>query len=464
MAVFYACNENLVVEQRITEPPVINSFSPRSGHYGDQILISGENLLNVESVWIGGEPATITQLVNSHTIEVKVNVLTKTGVIRVKNSLGEHSTSDIFTVEYLTPTLEKYPAAGKINDVILLEGENMQIVNAVLFNKVAAEIIMQDRYSISVKVPYIESNKTDILLHYPVADGIAQNGTSGQPFTLIQATPNITDCPTSGTSGGVISILGENLDQIDKVLFGETEGIIVTQIANEMSVKVPEEQEEKNVVLKVVYHGVNEIILIPSFRLTVPSMIFRENITLYAQASENANMYGIINNHYYTPCEWADNAANIQLLMTAASEGMQICNPQWSSGYSKFKCDGSALSTAGTHIRFKKLYEDRPVENAYITQVKNRTLTYVSIDELIEQGFNLGSGQLKQVARYKDDANDAYNKGNDEGIYPGGVNMFVIYDSANNPLKVGFIELVSVSRTTAVDTYGSVTLNCYLQK
>jgi hypothetical protein len=463
-ALFYACDENPVIEQKSTEPPVVNDFSPRSGHFGDQITISGENLLNIDSAFIGDEPATITQLVNSRTITVKVNAQSKTGVIRVKNSLGESSTSDIFTVEYLTPTLERYPTSGKINDVILLEGENLQIVSEVLFADAVAEIVLQDRYSISVKIPYFEAEHADILLQYPVEGGTAQSGTSDQPFELLKAAPTVSACPDSGAAGGSISIQGENLDQIDKILFGATEGNILTKTATEITVSIPEETDEGVVVLKVIYQNDNEIILTENFYIMVAGVIFRENITLYAPSNENASMYGIITNRHYTPCEWADNLADIHLLMTGAAGGMQISGPQWSSGYSKFKCDGTALNAPGMHVRFKKLYEDRPVDNEYITKVKNRTLTSISIDELTEQGFSLTTGSMKLVARYKDDTDDDYNKGTDEGIYPGGVNMFVIYDSGSNPVKVGFIELVSVDRTQTVDVSGSVTLNCYLQK
>lgn len=80
---------------------------------------------------------------------------------------------------------------------------------------------------------------------------------------------------------------------------------------------------------------------------------------------------------------------------------------------------------------------------------------------------------LKQVIRHKldvatvsDTDSSLYNETSDEGITIGGINMVMVMDkeSQKKVQQIGFVELVSVTRDSAADSKGSMTVNFYFQK
>lgn len=156
--------------------------------------------------------------------------------------------------------------------------------------------------------------------------------------------------------------------------------------------------------------------------------------------------------------------------IVGGAQGLQIAS-LYANGTLKFKCEGNALAADGLALRFRKLKETVEADKKYIDMIKNGTLENISVAQATADG--LAMTPLKQVIRHKaeDDMNGgtgdlSYNVSSDEGITIGGINMVMVLDKETQKTvqQIGFVELVSVSRSSAADSKGSMTVNFYFQK
>ena len=97
-------------------------------------------------------------------------------------------------------------------------------------------------------------------------------------------------------------------------------------------------------------------------------------------------------------------------------------------------------------------------------------MEYFDAEKAAEAG--LSYSPMKQVIRYKaeDDMSGGtgglpYNESNDEGITIGGINLLMVTDkNYKEVLQIGFVKLISVSRTSAADANGTMTIDFYFEK
>lgn len=267
------CDETLVMEKTVINPPLLHEFTPKQGTAGTEIRLVGENLADVDTVFIGGGLATITQRINSREMVVKVNGASRTGSLTVVSSAGRAETTANFTVDYLVPALEVIPGTAKVKEVILLEGVNMQAVNEVFFGDTKARIAMQDQYFLKVVVPlFSDETPVDIKFTYNDTEGIKAVSTTDKPFQLLIIHPVLDSYPVTALEGEEIELRGANLNVVDSVMFGNSKVNMIEQTAEVIKVRVPfipaEIGDEMRVPLSLAYLEELSLLVVPEFEIT----------------------------------------------------------------------------------------------------------------------------------------------------------------------------------------------------
>lgn len=462
-AICIGCSEDLVEDKENTSSPVITEFYPKSGKVGTEVTIKGENLSKIDTTSIGEGLARIKYLVNSSEMVVVITSDVKTGKVKISGLFGETESSDVFTVTYVTPTINMatFPTTGKANNEILIEGENMDVVTKVYFGTTEAIVISKNEKELIVKVPYFEDNEVDLFLAYNTENGEQRTGTSGKPFSLEKPKPEISNYPSSAETGTTIELTGTNLSLVDKVMFDGYEGQITLKSETSISVVVPTNYTVSSdaVILKLIYYGTKELIVTDTFEAVVPRIHFWENKTIYAQDPANTeNFFDALNGKIYTPCDYATIKDNIYFYITITSNSLAINNPNNGANQIKnFKCEGTALpSEAGSKIvKFRRLDSSNSAENEFITKVKAKTLISISQADITTAGItNAGTSSFRH---YGDPATNMYAEGD--------VILFQQFSSTGDVLKVGFLEIKKITSTNpTTDKTSSITFNCYFEK
>lgn len=464
------CDETLKFNIDDTTPPQIIDFSPKTGEIGSVITITGEYLGSIDTVRIGGGLALLKSKISSKTIRATLLTTSRSGAITLYGPLGESTSSEEFTINYSVPSITSVPAGGVLNTVLTIEGEHLDAVLNVYFGTEKGTITGQKANKLQVVIPYVED--PNVSLSFGYFDGEAEVKTAGRPFLVDKKEPKFASNPIDLPirTGETFEIRGTNLDQIEKVDIGGKSADIVAVDDTKIVIKPSTDYAKPQLVdIRLHYHKTKAIGL-KNVPLIIGTIYYKENLVLYGPESDFANFYSATQDKFYNPCQVKASPElrdNIHLCLTTGASGLQIPDMnQKSIAYARFKCDGNALEQGGLITRFKKLSESNANEKVFIDKVKEKTLTKISVKEIEDAGINIRSG-LKTVIRHKGETNQAnidYNLTNAEGIHIGGVNIFVIYNSANEPISVGFVELVSVERSKGDDAKGSMTINFYLEK
>lgn len=467
------CNEDLVEYKEVVGTPVVNEFSPQSGKVGTEITIKGEYLQKIDSVWIGGQLSQVKYRISSTEVVVAVTANSKSGKILVSGVNGRVETSDIFTIQYTIPALTTYPTTAKVNDEIYIEGNNMDAIMSVLFGTTEATIVAKTEKDMVVKVPFFSENKVDIVLNYNTADGVKQTGTTGQPFSLNKVTPTVDSYATQADAGSSISITGANLALVDEIWFGDHQGTITQKEDASINVSVPSDfTEEATVALKMIYYGSEELIVTPSFKVTIPSaetIYYWSGITTYCQDPANtANFFNATTGEVYTPCDYEGAKNNIDFYVSISGGSFQLNNPNNSANQTKnFKCNGVNLPTEVMPVitKFRTLKADVDAEKKYIDLVKSKGLESIDLQTLIADGTVTLNADNKLSASNtpKFNASGGFVDGDVILIFKckAGTSGTTILESEVE--KVGFIEVKSVNLAASVNQ-SSWTFNCYFQK
>jgi hypothetical protein len=197
----------------VLTPPTITSFTPSYGTKGDYISITGTNFRNITEVTIGGVKATL-QYTNPGATNIQVSVNAgATGDVVVKTSDGT-ATKSGFTY-YDKPTITSFtPTSGHYGDTIYITGNNFNGLQQVVFGGYLS------MYRIAT------SNTTIKAVVGTGATGDVTVRTLGGQvsipgFTWLPPVPIITSfTPTSGISGTLITITGDNFTGATDVKFG----------------------------------------------------------------------------------------------------------------------------------------------------------------------------------------------------------------------------------------------------
>jgi len=452
-----SCNEDLVYDEVTEGTPVISDFSPKSGKVGTEVKITGEYLLKIDTVRIGGEMAELKHRVNANEIVVIVTSKNKTGNILVSGSNGKVESTESFTLEYTVPALTNFPAAAKTNAEIYIEGNNLDAALAIYFGTVKGEIISQSEKDMIVKVPFFEDESVDLIIDYNTATGVKQASTTGKPFQLERPTPVITDSPSGGELATSITLTGTELTLIDEIWFGTKQGTIQQKTDESLTVLIPTDfTATADVALTAKYYGTRTLTINPSFK--VKAIFFWQNVTIFAQSEETpANFFNAATGEIYTPCQYESIKTNIYFFITWSSgnKTFQLNNPNNSAAQTKsFKCSGVALTEEKMPniVKFRIL-KTTDAEGEFYQKVKNRELNEINQQMITDAGIaNAGTS----APRFQISSN-IFNVGD--------VLMFQKFASDGKTVeKVGFVDILSATDITSVTTTSSITFNCYFQK
>lgn len=461
----FACSEDLKFDEKEQLPPVITDFSPKEGMIGDQITIYGENLGDIQSVLIGETEATRKYNINQGELIIEINGENTSGVISVKTKNGISITETQLIVKAKVPSMiaSSLPSKAKIGDKIMIEGTNLKAVDKVLFGKTQALIDYRSDKELLVIVPSFLEENVDIILVYKDENVEKTISTTDKPFSLDLPKPTVTSFSEQAMAGEIIEIEGTELLVIEKAYLGEKELALEIINAEKIQLSIPDEYiaTTENLELKLVYfNGTKELIITNAFKVIVSEIFYWENILIYAQDQNTSdNFFDPSKGVAYSPCQVSEKQNDVFFFITISSSSIQLNNPATSANQIKnFKCEGVSLPAENfpNNVKFKTLSSTNSKEAVFIDLVKNKELTSISQQDLVDGGvLNAGAN----TRRFKGD-------GNAENQYAkGDVLLFQQFDAAGEVQKVGFIEVVDfITTDPAKDQTSALKFNCYFQK
>jgi hypothetical protein len=226
-----------------SQAPVITSFSPASGNWGDTIKISGEHFsfLSPNNVVMFG---TISAQVISSTdslIITTVPSVINSEIVPISVSIFGNKAVSGGNFSYLKPRITGIsPQQGTFDDIITITGIDFSPViekNIVKFNDHLAQVIEASSTSLTVKVPREISHSIN-LVTVNVNQLLSNSDIS---FTILQ--PTISSIlPNIEFIGGALLINGNNFNPLasgDSILFNGNPGVIQSATKNTIIVKVP---------------------------------------------------------------------------------------------------------------------------------------------------------------------------------------------------------------------------------
>jgi hypothetical protein len=194
------------------DKPTITSFTPTSGHYGDTILITGTNFSGLQNVTFGGYTTIYRTAVSNTTIKAVVGT-GATGDVLVRTP-GGNATLAGFTWMPPAPVITSFtPTSGISGTVVTITGDNFTGATGVTFGGVAATYSIVNATTITATVASGASG--DVAVTGPGGTGTLAG------FTFVPPAPVITSfTPTSGNTGTVVTITGNNFTGATGVTFG----------------------------------------------------------------------------------------------------------------------------------------------------------------------------------------------------------------------------------------------------
>lgn len=468
-----SCNEQVKVTIEEKEAPVLHTFSPSKGKIGTEITITGENLSDVNNVTIGGGKADIKYRINNNVIIIKVSSESVSGIINVKNGMGESESTDEFKIVYVVPEITSIPQKFDVGSEILIEGINMEVVRKVTFgtDNIPGKITYQSENEILVTVPNVDEANVKLVYF----DGISEQAVipDNEPeinkpepqFVLFEL--------TEAKEGTTLDFIGEKLNLIDKIMIGSYEipkEQFIKHLDNIISVTVPEvENDEAGLEIKAFYYTNKHCIISANFKIKNVVLYFYENITMGAHQAFDGGCIGFnpMTGQTYSICDLLDedNRNSIYFLTLWTSSELRFVGPHDASSKIKsYLCGNTAIGTQKFQntVLFRVLDNDNEGHKKYIDAVVNKTLSEIPNDITTDISIP-GSSGIK------------YFNSNEEYTYSANVyteGSVIFYALVNNktdkkPIQFGFIHVTSLNAKTYVDDTGKageITFNCYCQK
>jgi hypothetical protein len=212
---YFVYGEALSFTSKGSTPPIIESFSPFEGTWGDTITIKGDyfsalaknNLVKFGTL----ESKVVTS--NDSTIQCIVpdDIPNKTVPIYVTVAGNQTQSANHFVL--ITPTIESFsPTQATFEDIVTLTGINFSPAkekNIVKFNEHIAEVIESSNSQLKVKVPSTIRKKENVV---SVTVNL-QTANANEPF--IVAPPSISSISTNEAFiGATIQVNGNNFNPI----------------------------------------------------------------------------------------------------------------------------------------------------------------------------------------------------------------------------------------------------------
>ena len=227
----------------------ITGFTPASGNPGSSVIISGQNLLNCGSVYLGTAPASFT--VNSDSqITVTVPLGATTNAITVSTPVGYATTASKFDVIYNGGTgIYASPTVAPPNAMISVGGNiSPNYVSAVSINGQSATF---NRLTSTLNV-FVPLNATSGYI------GVTQFGLayrSDVPFTVSRP-PSISGfSPTNGPAGTLVTIYGSEFTGITNVNFNGSTSVFSVVSSSVITATVPAAAATGKIGVKGPYGG-----------------------------------------------------------------------------------------------------------------------------------------------------------------------------------------------------------------
>lgn len=473
-----SCHETLNVDPLDTTPPEITGFTPKVGQIGTMVSITGTHLRDVTTIKIGGVEANVIR-VNRTLVMAEITKDNLSGKIEVTSPYGKAVADEDFIIEYLRPKVTEYPSEAGVFAAMVIKGENLDLVNEIAFGTETsvkkANFELQSDEKIEIIVPYYKTDgAVDLIFKYNYGieptELVIENA-----FTLNASAPSVTSVSEKAFIGNTFEIEGTNLQVVEKVLLEGRELAVESVTPTKLVCLVPADCEaNESAKVEIVYFDGNMQDVAGNIRLQESPCYVWRSVTLYGPTHPNVNFFSGITGLSYTPCEFEANANKIHLALYPGANGLNLGSLYPKDGGlldKRWTCNGNQISGAnGVPMRFRKLKESNEADPKFIKMINEGTLEYFDAETAAEAGLSYST--KKQVIRHKaeDDTSGGtgglpYNASNDEGITIGGINLVMVTDKEyKEVLQIGFVRLISVSRTSAADANGTMTLDFYFQK
>lgn len=291
--------ENTSMNETVVSAPVVDSFSPQEGYAGSEITVSGSYLNNVVGAKVGEVDAEIAQRISDKSIIIKVPAMAKSGKITLSNSVGSAVSSADFTMSYPAPAVDHttLPENVEVSSKMLIFGQRMSVVTRVLFSAAGyqpheAEILSQNDKEIVVQVPYVEADNAFLSFEYYDGNALTATDASLVPLNIARFQPVVTGISADeATIGDIITLNGEYLDKVNRVLLNDGECVITQQTPEVLKFMVPELAgfvDGDNIAsLSIEYSdGVENTVLNPDFKVKVPLVFFWEDRKVWGQGRD----------------------------------------------------------------------------------------------------------------------------------------------------------------------------------
>lgn len=299
LALTTSCDSTSVNEIPATAP-VIEDFSPVEGYAGCQVTVTGTGLNNVTRATVGGVDADIVQRISDSRIIIRVPAMATTGQITLSNMIGSGTSEANFTMSYPAPVVDRSTLPGdvELSANMLIFGQRMSVITKVLFSAAGyephqAEIMSQTDTEIVVKVPYVEADDAGISFEYFNGSALTTTSASDISVKVARFEPKVSSVSASeATIGDIITLEGEYLDKVGRVLVGEDgECMITLQTPSQLRFVVPELDSfidgDNFTSLAIEYFdGVERKELHSNFKVKVPLLLFWADRKVWAQGRD----------------------------------------------------------------------------------------------------------------------------------------------------------------------------------
>lgn len=216
--------------------PVLNDFSPNPVKAGNNLTISGTNLDLVVSFKLGNIKIDSAEFVSHSPEEIVVtipdNAMDGNIVLLPASQVEVVSETEL---QMMLPTISSItPTTLKNGEIITVTGENLDLVSSVVFEGGFEGTILDGRTETEISV----TTPDGALSGAVVFNTLAQKSVTADELTFLD--PVLTSfSPSEIKPNNTLTITGENLDLVDKVIFsGGVEGDIINQTESEIMVTV----------------------------------------------------------------------------------------------------------------------------------------------------------------------------------------------------------------------------------
>ncbi|WP_295935749.1 IPT/TIG domain-containing protein [uncultured Alistipes sp.] len=322
---FAASCDKTHVNETPAAAPVIESFTPHSAPVGAEIIITGQNLNAVTKAYIGDVEMIIKEKVSDTRMSIVAGADGRDGKISLVNVTGKGESAETFTYSYAVPELKAalLPASADMGDRILLPGNYLSAVEAVLFtadgytDSHEGTIVERSATELLVRVPYVESSTVSITMRY-------YNGTTSVT-TPLESAPTVTinrykpqfDAVTLQRTavGRTVTLTGTQLDKVNRILVGRPgeEGFeaVVSKQPTTLTFTVPagdfEDGDTTTEIIAEYFDGYETYKISDDFVVYVPFLMFWEGMQTYGRdraAESQSSFFSPQTGRVYHNSDW----------------------------------------------------------------------------------------------------------------------------------------------------------------